>query len=1090
MFLNIGVRFVKKFATSAARPGIGDAGNPGLARRVSAGLPFGIAAFILAVTLGVAGAARAENECGRPEAGTPIVCSPSSYDAATDGNIVYRPSEANEGDFAIRLTDDLSIRYDRHDPDDDLLIFPVSGDPLYSAVRIETDADHAGDISLFSSADVTSNGRGVSVSHYGKSGAMRTEIAGGTFSIASDWQRAFAIHSYRGDEYDTNDEFSGDHDVIVRDVVVHLVGGWAGVLGSQGVEGDLNVSVQDTAINVDAESATGVFGVHRGTGDFNIEVQNTDIEARGSGGVDGIYGSHRGAGDTDITVRDADINVDAESATGVYGAHRGTGNFNIEVQNVDMEVRGSGGVDGIYGFHLGTGDTDITVRDVDLEVHGDDSEWAQAGILGYQGGEGYLNVAVQDTAINVDADSATGVFGAHRGTGDVDIEVQDVDMEVRGSGGVDGIYGFHLGAGDTDIAVRNVDIEVRGDRYSNGISYSYRRNDGAGNLSIDARDADIEVHGERYLDGIFGMHRGTGDIEVDVRRGTFVTNGADSGGMSFVHDGEGGIDIAARDVDIEVHGDRSVGIGGGQRYEGTGDINIDVRDSTVVAAGESVAGIRSFHMSGEGSIQVRVDGGTISAEGAGSSGILVGLTGRIFGDRTGPIKAPAGEDVAVDGDEPGDSPGADGYRAQSVMVNGRVRGGTGVGAGVRLYGGGRVEIGPHGSVGASSGVAVRAEAEGAALHMGVALDGRRPDQAIAGEIRNDDGRTTVAVNGVVLHDGMTGATGAWAPNGARDVSLTASETVAGRAFMPAEFVTSHAPRAAVYEALPGFMLRLDDRGTAGKRLRRPGSPAWVRVSGGQGSYRPERASVGAAWDFGRFETEAGVEFSLSREENVTGWASLRHARGSADVSAPTGGGRIEARGFGASLGASWENAAGYRASGRVSVTRYETDLRADGRGLLTEGAGATVRTLGVEAGRRFSLADDLSVMPKAWLTRSDVSMDGFRDAVESRVSLREAARSIVGLGVVTETVHSWNGGERKLDLRGRLGVERVVGSAETESDVSGERLGSEAAPTRVVLGLGAAYRWNRWWLGGEVSASGLGSDDSDYTVSLRLGTQF
>ena len=53
-----------------------------------------------------------------------------------------------------------------------------------------------------------------------------------------------------------------------------------------------------------------------------------------------------------------------------------------------------------------------------------------------------------------------------------------------------------------------------------------------------------------------------------------------------------------------------------------------------------------------------------------------------------------------------------------------------------------------------------------------------------------------------------------------------------------------------------------------------------------------------------------------------------------------------------------------------------------------------------------------------------------------------------------------------------------------------QHLVSEAARTRGVLGLSAAYRWNKWSLGGEVSASGLGSDDSGYTVSLRLGTQF
>ncbi len=944
---------MKKSATLSVRPGNGDAGHPGPARRVCAGLPFGVAATVLAIALGVADAAWAENECGRPEAGTPVVCSPSNYDAATDGNIVYRPGEAHEGGFTIRLADDLSIRYDRDDPDDDQLVLPQDGEPLYSAVRVETGADHAGDISFLSSADAASNGRGISVDHNGKSGALRTEIAGGTFTIASDWRRAYAIHSNRGDGYETGQEFSGDHDVIVRDVVVDLDGGWAGIVGAQGGEGNLNVAV-----------------------------------------------------------RDSDIAVDARWATGIFSGHRGTGDIAVDVRNVDIEVGGEGLIDGIFGYHLGSGKTGIVVRDSTIDVKTADASSANGITFFYSRGEG----------------------------GDLSFDVRDVDIDISG---IHGVYRMH-----------------------------------------DNED------GGRYLDGIWGGYWGEeGDIHVDVRRADIVTKGADSGGMSFIHDRKGDISITARDVDIQVEGDRSVGVGGGQRHEGTGDIAIDVRDSTVVATGESVAGIRAFNFTGDGSIGIRVEGGSITAEGEGSSGILVGLTGRLFDDRPEPIGAPALRDVTVDASDNTRGTTA----AQNVVVNGRVRGGSGVGAGVRLYGGGRVEIGPRGSVGAASGVAVRAEGpEGTepALHVEAQLDGRRVSDAIAGEIRNDDGRTTVAVNGVVLHHGMAGATGLRAPNGARDISLAASETVAGRRFMPTDFASAHAPRAAVYEALPGFMLRLDGREEVGKRLRMPGSPAWIRVSGGQGSYAPDRSQVGAAYEFGRFEVGAGVDFAFSREANVNGWASLRHVRGSADVSAPTGGGKIDAEGFGASFGATWEDAAGYYASGRISVTRYGSDLRADGRGLLKGGVDATVRTLGVEAGRRFSLADDLTLTPQAWLTRSDVSMDGFRDAVGSRVSPGKTDRSVVGLGVVTETAHSWDGGERRLDLRGRLGVERVLGDAETAADVSGERLVSEAARTRGVFALGAAYRWNKWSLGGEVSASGLGSDDSGYTVSLRLGTQF
>ena len=944
------------------------------ARRLREGPPVGTAAILTAVLLGAAGAARAENECGPLVGGSSVVCSPSTYEAATDGNIVYRLTNAYGSNVVFRFVEGLSIRYDYTNASDDELLFPgkagpksLGGTPLYSAVRIQTDADYMGDISLFSSADLISNGRGISVAHNGTSGALLTDVSGGSLSINSDWSLPHAIHSYRGDGYDTEQELSGDHDLVVRNV-----------------------------------------------------------------------------------------SIDMQSSPG-------------------------------------------------------DKEWAwNGGIVGTQGAEGYLNVDVQDSTIKGGGRWVSGVGSAHYGTGDMYVHVRKVEIDVSGTeGSTDGIYGLHLGDGNSDINVQDADIKVSGDQFSNGIAYGYWNKKSKGNLSVKARDVDIEVYGQRYIDGIFGIHKGEGAIEVEVHRADIdvVANrmdsgdSGDSGGIAFVHDGKGPIGITARDVNIDVKGHRSVGIGAGQRYEGTGDIAINVHDSTIAVKGEKVAGIRSFNFSGDGTISVKVDGGTITAEGRGSSGILVGLTGRKLPKRSGTIKAPAGVSLpSVDGPDVNPS---DDYYPQTVVVNGRVWGGSPggepddeggapvVGAGVRLYGGGRVEVGPRGSIGADSGVAVRAEGEDARLH--VAFNGSRPDKAVTGEIRNNLGMTTIEVNGVVLHDGESGGTGAWAPNGARDVTLRTSETAAGLVFMPADFVVGpYAPRAAVYEALPGFMQRLDQRGqAAGQRLRIPDSPAWITFTAGQGSYEPDRSHVGGAYDFHRFNAEVGLDFALSREKNITGWTSLRHVKGKAQVSAPTGGGEIEAAGYGIAAGAAWENTAGYYVNGSVALTGYGADLRAhQGRGHLKDGVEATVRTFGVEAGRHFSIADHVSVTPRAWLTHANVLMDSFQDAVGSQVSLEEASRSVAGLGVVTETRYAWDDGERALDLRGWVGVEQVLGDAETVVDVSDERLGSEATRTWAVLGLGAVHHWKRWSLGAEVSASALGSHDNHYTASLSLGTQF
>ena len=86
--------------------------------------------------------------------------------------------------------------------------------------------------------------------------------------------------------------------------------------------------------------------------------------------------------------------------------------------------------------------------------------------------------------------------------------------------------------------------------------------------------------------------------------------------------------------------------------------------------------------------------------------------------------------------------GEDGYRKQSVTVNAPVTGGSGRdAAGVFLAGGGRVVIGPRGSLGAESRIAIRAAGDAPRLHVDMNLDGRRVD---AGHRRGASSTTTKA----------------------------------------------------------------------------------------------------------------------------------------------------------------------------------------------------------------------------------------------------------------------------------------------------------------------------------------------------------
>ena len=128
------------------------------------------------------------------------------------------------------------------------------------------------------------------------------------------------------------------------------------------------------------------------------------------------------------------------------------------------------------------------------------------------------------------------------------------------------------------------------------------------------------------------------------------------------------------------------------RYSGDGNINISTDSNhTITTTGDNGHGIVAYHFGTMDSrtMAVRVDG-TVEPQGADAHGVLVGTV-----DSMGEPERVAELD-------------AEGYRRQTVTVNGSVHGGSGHAAGVFLAGGGRVYSGPQGTDGADELVDVRA----------------------------------------------------------------------------------------------------------------------------------------------------------------------------------------------------------------------------------------------------------------------------------------------------------------------------------------------------------------------------------------------
>ena len=486
------------------------------------------------------------------------------------------------------------------------------------------------------------------------------------------------------------------------------------------------------------------------------------------------------------------------------------------------------------------------------------------------------------------------------------------------------------------------------------------------------------------------------------------------------------------------------------------EIEINVGEGhRIVSGGDGIrAGHRVVH-SNSGAIAVTVrKGATVTAK---RYGIRIGNAG--LDDRGTPDRA----DDILD---------------QTVTVEGEVRSTSTDGAGVYMEGGGRLMVGPDGRIIAASGVAVQAvknpmydNADAPRLHLTLELDGRPMSEVLGGEVVNEDGETRIVVNGMLLYDDAADdVTGQWTVNGARDVS-------ARKIGQGVSLLEVYAPRAMLYEGLPGLLLRLD----GGVPARHPEDAAWAQVEYGTGKGKPNRSSTGADYDHDRIEVAAGINRELS--EDVSGSLWLRRTQAEAELEAELGKGELDLRGWGAGAALRWRGPNGWEASGQLSYTDYDVDA-SSWRGALVRDVGAEALSVGLEAKYGEFRAGSMALRPRAWARHTRVGVDDFTDALGVWARFSDESRTHGGLGLradVAESDHSWYG---------TVDVEHLLGGKRTAVTVSQERLESEAERTRVWVGFGGERLGTRVTLRGGVRLGDPGRENQEWVASLSLSGQF
>ena len=910
---------------------------------------------------------------------------------------------------------------------------------------------------------------------------------------------------------------------------------------------DIRINTSGITLETTADQEHGITAFHSGEGDIAIESLSDTIATAGQLSH-GILASHKGgAGDVFLRVSFADIATNRSGAgafaSGIYGETTASGRLGAVVTGGRIVTLG----DGSHGLYLrhdfaGSGPAGALLLDIGGGATIRTAGGFASAVEAVRKSDGDIAVRLRDVNFETAGAWSHGVYAYHDNdpragiAGDIRIDLLG-DVRIATAGG--SAVGVVADATGNDLARRSdLTVTARGGNSivtegdnARGVRVQ-RFNGGAGDVLVDLRGLSITAGGNGAR-GIYTYHNGVGDIDIRLSGGSVTTRGVNAAGVVVSMAGAGDIRIVSRNhrivtesTEVDATSLVTEAFGIEVEHSGRGDIVIDLQGGTIETAGVQSHGVRAYNLSVEdgGNVSVRTGGGhSIATAGEGAHGIFArnfgtsAGTGAIFIDMGGTVTA-AGADAhgiavgAVDDADndavAGASPlGDDGYRRQTVWANGRVYGGTDDGAGIYMAGGGRVFVGPRGLVGALSGVAIRAVGnnvvDGATvprkLLVHLTPDGRSPAALLDGTILNDGGETLYAVNGTPLYDSADGGrTGLWAANGARDVTL--AEGFTGLDFSSADsFIDRYAPRAAVYEALPGALMRFDEtdrlglgaegmgESAGGGRLRRPGSPLWLRLSGGFGSRGPRRATVGGRTRYSRWAAEAGMDFRFGA--GFTGRAGARLVRGTARVSSSAGGGRIAAAGYGLAGGLAWRNDDGVYAAGRLTLTRYRADLSSSARGSLKTGVTGLAHAVDLEGGRRFELDGGTRLTARAWLNRAGVSMDRFTDAVGSWVSAGKADRFAAGAGVAAGRTLRLNGGADSLALSGALGVERTL-SEKSEVRVFAERLETGGPATRLLLDAGATWRSGSLSLHAAANASGLLSRNAEYGGRLELRMAF
>lgn len=320
------------------------------------------------------------------------------------------------------------------------------------------------------------------------------------------------------------------------------------------------------------------------------------------------------------------------------------------------------------------------------------------------------------------------------------------------------------------------------------------------------------------------------------------------------------------------------------------------------------------------------------------------------------------------------------------------------------------------------------------------------------------------------------------------------------------------PGVPLYEAYAGILQQINapdtlfqrtgDRVWAGAQAQdktksgdmKPGEGLWVRVESGDQTLKPEVTTSGTNYDISSWETQVGIDSTVSDAQNgkLVAGGMLQYGRYQSNVNSVYGQGRIKTNAYSVGGSLTWYGDEGFYVDGQARWTRFDSDLRSTTLAKQakddSKGHGYLV---GVEVGQRFALNELWSIVPQAQVSYGNANFDGFNDAFGARVSQQrgQAVTSRAGVAIDYHQTHQADAGPIATHLYAIANVYRTSDNA-ARVDVAGTDLTTRNEKLWSGLGVGGSLDWanGRYSVYGEIQAqTGLEHFGDSHALNGTVG---